>query len=98
MRCPYYKIPRRSLMADARIVIDRSPIALTAPTFDAVSQGNQYKISPGAANWRPCHGESDRSRYEAVSSKNLERQSTGDCFCQRYRVLGKEYEAFVWRR
>jgi hypothetical protein len=35
MRCPDYESPRRSMVADVRMVIDRSPIALNAVTFNA---------------------------------------------------------------
>jgi hypothetical protein len=49
MQCLDYEIPRRSLMADAGMMIDRSSIARTAFNFDAMSQENQPVHSASCA-------------------------------------------------
>jgi hypothetical protein len=48
------------------MMIDCPPYALTAATFDAMSQGDRpVRNSSGAAtNWRPGHRGSERPRYE----------------------------------
>ena len=59
-RCPDYDNPRRSMMADVRMVIDRSPIGLNAVNFDAMSQEDHCRILLGQRiGRRPGRGKSD---------------------------------------
>jgi hypothetical protein len=96
MRCPDYEIPPRSLMADVRMVFDRSPVALTAVTFDVMSQGDQCNILLG--QWIGDHVTENRidcnvKRYlrKAWNVRALVTASVN-------RVLGKQYKVIVWRR
>jgi hypothetical protein len=96
MRCPDYESPRRSMMADVRMMIDRSPIALNAVNFDAMSQGDQCKILLGQRIGDPVTEnriDRDIKRY-LRKAWNIRAPVTASV----NRVLGKEYEVFVWRR
>jgi hypothetical protein len=84
------------MMVDVRAAIDRSPIALTSATFDAMSQGDQCKILLGQRIGDPAlENRIDRNikRYLRKAS-NIRAPVTASVNA----VLGKDYEVFVWRR
>jgi hypothetical protein len=96
MRCSSYDKPRDSMLADIRTVIDRSPIALDAPGFDAMSQGDQCEILVGQRIGDPAaENRIDRNIKRFLRKAWNIRAPVTDTVNT---VLGKEYEVFTWRR
>jgi hypothetical protein len=84
------------MLADIRTVIDRSPIALSAPGFDAMSQGDQCKILLGQRIGDPAaENRMDRNIKRFLRKAWNIRAPVTDTVNT---VLGKEYEVFTWRR
>ena len=96
MRCPSYDNPRNNMLTDVRTVIDRSPIALNAAGFDAMSQGDQCKILLGQRIGDPvAENRLDRNIKRFLRKAwNIRAPVTAAVNA----VLGKEYEVFTWRR
>ena len=93
MQCSSYENHRRTMMADARRTLHRSPAVLTAASFDAMSQGDQCQVLLGKRFGDPIA----ENRLDRTVKRFLRKAWTARApvTASVNTVLKKEYEVFV---
>jgi hypothetical protein len=96
MRCPSYEGPRRVMISDARKIFERSTAAITAASFDAMSNGDQCQILLGKRIGDPI-GE---NRLDRSVKRFLRKAWTtrAPVTARINEVLGTQYEVFCARQ